>query len=77
MAIVKETKRDSWVHIGRKIHDADMDALYFGRLGEFSPRSDIAFNKHIRELNDFKKTPFFQNLNGTRAKEIKRKMWYK
>ena len=41
---------------GHKIHynvNPDRQAKYFGREGEFSPSSDLGFDKHIKRLTHF------------------------
>ncbi len=54
----------------------DLIAECYGVSGEFSPKADEAFNKHIKRLEHLKK--FFANENGNRIKYTLRseKNWY-
>ena len=48
----------------------DYQELNFCRKGEFSPESDIAFDKHIDRLKKLNDHPMFKKMNGKRIKEI-------
>jgi len=78
MAIVKEDKNGLWFHIKLKRHRADSEAFNFGRIGEFSPYTDLAFIKHLRRLDRLKNNPVIRNMNGGRIKVIREaeRLWY-
>ena len=63
MSIVKKNK-GSFFHIGKKRrgYNPDVEDIYFGIYGEFSPRSDEAFKKHLGRLA--KVVFFHRNDNG-------------
>ncbi len=54
----------------------DWEVLNYGRIGEFSPASDISFEKHIKRLASLK--DFFISKNGDRLKCILQceGLWY-
>lgn len=76
MALVKELGRGAWLHLDGRRKDPDKESLRFGRTGEFSPFSDLAFEKHLKRLDRTSK--FYSYLNGGKVKMIIRdeKCWY-
>ena len=82
MMLIKPYKRenqDLWFHIRQpRIGDVDIADKYFGIKGEFSPYSDIAFQKHINRLTKFGNNPFYFKFNGKRIKKILQQegLWY-
>lgn len=78
MAIVAIKADLTFVNIAPKVKYPDLDAIYFGRKGEFSPDRDFAFKRHERCNNRWKQNSIIQKSNGSRIKLAYRyKMfWY-
>ena len=48
----------------RNNYSPDYQAVNFCRNGEFSPESDIEFDKHIDRLKKLNNSPMFKKMNG-------------
>ncbi len=77
--LIKLYKNDLWFRIPPKVKvSPDFQDVYFCKKGEFSPESDIAFNRHINRLIGFTNNPYYQKMNGNRIKAIRadEPFWY-
>lgn len=61
-----------WLHWKTPINKVPVDeqALYFRKSGEFSLAEDMAFEQHLRRLENLNNHPIYKNMNGRRIKEI-------
>ena len=69
--LIKPYGNDLWFRIRQRSLNPDWEALNFASKGEFSPQSDIAFEKHINRLIKLANAPYIQKLNGNRIKVIR------
>ena len=77
--LIKPFGNDLWFKLTQpRKGDCDRVDKYFGVFGEFSPNSDIAFDKHCNRLNRFTYSPFYLKFNGNKIKEIRKQepLWY-
>ena len=79
MSIIRLKSDGGNVYAAPFRRNADIESFVFGRKGEFSPFSDLAFRKHVKRLSEFSHRPNIIKLNGMKNKIIKsfEPFWYR